>query len=573
MSLNAQVFTDAGIAMLGAANAGSTLTVTKIVVGSGTAADEAALYPLTALITHKSDVAITRKTDLGGGKMIVSGALTEAVMTPGPAFSLRELGIMAKIGAGPEQLYSVSNVFGEPPDTVTPGGTSTHAFDITIVIDRATSVNITIGDPNTVDVQNIPSDPAVGPGLYAGRVGNVFQFKRLVAGPGIAFTEASDRVTVSQKVLGNLSLYVPASHPDAPGPEVAFATLQAALTYLQDFIIPGDKTVVINIYKGAYTNTNAILCLHPDAARIFIHGTAPLSKSVSAIAYLDTTHKSVTVDNTTGLAVGQRVHLADADGGWAGGCKITGIAGLVVTCSTEKRDARPNYTAAQAFPGARLTLNETVLVLDDPAKTKYGLYCPHGLGNLQNITMDGGLSCLRTLGDAWITGSSFWNAHTGLDIGEAAVATCVGECVFTQCDVGAGGSKLLATGKPYFNACTTGVQCRSAEVGAILVTQTNSYAYFSHNTVGIRARNNADFLGGFIVASSNNNLAEVDIKSSAVFNQPGGFKSFLDNNGSELNALNNSYILHYVNSGNIPSCNPSAGVLGNQNSLVHLWLP
>ena len=243
MSLNKQIFTDAGIAMLGNANAGQLLTITKIVVGQGLLSTENQIYPLVALVDWKADVVITRKLDKGDGTMIISGVLTEANMPAGAPFPLRELGVMAKIGtlgadegagahipsvpggsglsqapgkltgsgttdapapappapepllAG-EQLYCASNVFADAPDTVTPGGTSSHAFDITVIIDRATDITVVIGDATVVDCENIPPDPLVGPGWYAQRVGNVFQFKRAVEGTGIELLETADRVTI-----------------------------------------------------------------------------------------------------------------------------------------------------------------------------------------------------------------------------------------------------------------------------------------------------------------------------------------------------------------------------------------
>src|SRR5499427_10676986 len=95
MALNLQVFTNAGISMLGAADAGATLTITRIVIGSGSATQDSDLYPLTALINWQEDVTITRKQDLGNGVMLVSGVINECDMPAGPPFHLRELGIMA----------------------------------------------------------------------------------------------------------------------------------------------------------------------------------------------------------------------------------------------------------------------------------------------------------------------------------------------------------------------------------------------------------------------------------------------------------------------------------------------
>src|SRR5262252_5231194 len=178
MALNLQVFTNAGISMLGAADAGATLTITRIVIGSGSATQDSDLYPLTALINWQEDVTITRKQDLGNGVMLVSGVINEWDMPAGSPFQLRELGIMAYTSgatgtkgtppppsAGPgitpptpvpvstDQLYCVSNVYTQPPQVVTPGGTNSWAFDIQVEIDRATSVVINIGQVTTYDCE------------------------------------------------------------------------------------------------------------------------------------------------------------------------------------------------------------------------------------------------------------------------------------------------------------------------------------------------------------------------------------------------------------------------------------
>ena len=95
MALNLQVFTNVGISMLGQADAGQTLHVTRIVVGSGSANQDSDLYPLTQLIQWQADVTINRQQDLGNGVMLVSGTLNEWDMPAGSPFQLKELGIMA----------------------------------------------------------------------------------------------------------------------------------------------------------------------------------------------------------------------------------------------------------------------------------------------------------------------------------------------------------------------------------------------------------------------------------------------------------------------------------------------
>jgi len=499
----------------------------------------------------------------------VSGALVEALIAGAP-YSLRELGIMAKIGTGTEQLYTVANVFADVPDTITPGGTSTHAFDITVVIDQASSISVTIGNPNTVDCQNIPTTPATGPGLYAQRVGNVFQFKRLVAGPGIAFTEASDRVTVSVKVITvDLNLYVPASHPDAPGPEVAFATLQAAFDYLAEIRIPFDKKVTIHIYRGVFTTTSGIICSHPNSARIFVVGDNPIIKTVSAITHFDATHKKVTVNNTTDLAVDHHVTIVDSPAGFAGGCKITAIAGNVLTVTIEKRDSRVAYTTP-AGSGSRLIRYPTVLVCDDPPKNNTALWCPFGLGALQWVTMLGGRESLYAENFVWIIGCLFRDNTTGLFLYQCS-ALLQDEVTFTQCDVAIDGDELEAQ-KLYINGCERGIQTKHSKVGNYKAgLSVGFYGYFSHCIFAINISLNAELQGGNLKASSNESLINCGLGSTATINHPAGPQTTFDNMPAvTAQAAMNSFILWYRNGGPVPICQPPAETVGIFESLIHV---
>jgi hypothetical protein len=555
MNLNNQVLTDAGKAMIGAANAGTLLTITKIVVGSGTAAVVGDLYPLTALKAWKADAVITRKTDLGGGKIIVSGALTEKTMPAGAAFPFTELGVMAKSGTGPEQLYCVANAFADSPQTVTPGGANTFAFDITIVVDRATNVSITIGDPNTVACQNIPSDATVGPGVFASRLGNIFQFKRLVAGAGVVMTEAADRITFAGKVLtGDTNLYVPTTNPAAPDPSVAFPTLQAAIDYLNDYRIPYNTSVFINIAAGKYTSSVPITVSHPNAQRIFIIGAPIITKTITAIAYQDATHKKVTVNNATGLVVAQRMNLVGlTSAGYSGGCEITGIVGNVVTVTIEL-PWNPEYTAAAGAVG-RMTSYPTVLI---GPNDNINLYCPFGLGALQNIQLEGGgTTGIYAQGNIALSNVAVWNHGTGLTI-EGCRAVLSGECVFTTCDLGIGGDTLLA-GNLYINGCKIGMRVQNGTVGSIAVDGNAVAAgYFSHNGTSIQVYNGAFFQGGNFRASSSNQLLDCSYNSTAIINNP-TYKTTIDNiAAAHLVAKYNGVIVFILNGGTTPTCYPTA---------------
>jgi hypothetical protein len=344
---------------------------------------------------------------------------------------------------------------------------------------------------------------------------------------------------------------------------VGFATIAAALTYIAPFIIPPDKTVTIHVYKGTFASAAAILVNHPNAQQITITGEPRVDKTITAINNLDATHKNVTVNNTTGLVVGQHVYIANTTGGWAGGCMITAIAGLVVTCTVEKADAQAAYTTSATFAGQRLSYYPTVLTTT--GNTIFS--CPFGIGSLTNLTMDGGDNVLH--GISTINGVSVWNTGSGMN---ADTLTMLGENVFTKCTSFGIISSNLVKGfaQTYVNACAVGIACQSALIGSQGGGQDSTLLYLSHNGVALQVYGGAQFRGGSLHASSNNNVVLANLNSTALINPGGGYQSVLDNNGTALKAQGNSYIAYVSNGAASPSCDPPADTLGNQNSLIHI---
>src|SRR5215472_3049407 len=408
MALNIQVFTNIGITMLGQADAGQTLNISRIVVGSGTANQDSDLYPLTQLIHWGADVTITRKQDLGNGEMLVSGVLNEWDMPAGPPFQLRELGIMAYTtsaqitgtGTPPpstqpgilppspvpqttDSLYCVSNVYTDPPQTVTPGGTNSWAFDIHVEIDRATSVVVNVGQVSTYDCQNIPTDDLTDPGWYAGRVGNVFQFKRAVAGVGILLdkTTYTDRVIISAAQLqNNLDLYVPMNNPDyVAGPNRAiFATIQAAHDYLLQFTIPPQYYATIHIHELNHAPllvTAAINFSHPNSSQIKIIGEAPVVTPITSITPGSGADKVCHVASTTGWAVNQYCAILDSFWGYGGGCFVKSIGTGLITCNTYDQGGMPIYGKTDTGGSSpRLVRLPTVVQMNTTPPVLTGLF-------------------------------------------------------------------------------------------------------------------------------------------------------------------------------------------------------
>jgi hypothetical protein len=321
--------------MLGRAQNGETLTITQIVIGSGVAGQPSDLWPLTQLIAQEMATPISTKRDYGDGTLLVEGSILSS--NAAAAFQLREVGVMAHVASEPDQLYSVANVFTDPPDTIDPAAPTVEAFKIKLIIDRIPTGNVIvqIGPTDNVLGENIGSD-TVGAGIYKDAVGNVLYFKRLVAGQRISITEDPDENTIiigAQVLKANLDLYVPVTYPGITDPTVLFPTIQAALDSLTNFIIPPNFFVTIHVYSGHFAQSAPINITHPNASQIKIIGLDVVSKNVTgaittagALPNVDVT---VTIGNNTGMAVNDVVYLHNAPTAQLESCGyITSLIGV-----------------------------------------------------------------------------------------------------------------------------------------------------------------------------------------------------------------------------------------------------
>jgi len=564
MALNKQVFTNAGIDMLGQANAGAQLVIQRMVIGSGTATGDPDIYPLVALINWQANVTITRQVDLGGGQMLVSGTLNEWDMPPGAAFQLRELGIMAYTIAGgttgggggsgttgtsefkgktdlirklkvqirrvepkdsigtptpapkspapvpttSDQLYCASNCYADSPSTVTPGGTTSWAFDVTVEIDRATDVTITIGGVTTYDAENIPTDPAVGPGWYAGRVSNVFQFKRAVQGPGILLTDSTDRVTISLAELAvNTDIYVPTSYPSPPPGAPLFDTIQQAHDYLLQFRIPASVQATIHVYSGVFNvSGNGIVFTHPDSKQINLIGQPRVDRTgITAINYV-APNKNVLVPGVMPV-VGQQVYLWGTKVGWVGGARVVNTIAGGVNLSILNRSGKTPYSVNEtSLSGSRLSWLPTRVVntTASPTAGQNCLTCLNGIGSIQNMVFEGGYYVLALAGGGQLTavmciGGASPKGNRGLSLGTGDFGLH-GECIICDCVFGIVGiGTLQAYDQTVVNGCQDGIYPSSAgfAVGAINAGMPTAILYLSHCLNGLHARG-GNFLGGAI---------------------------------------------------------------------------
>ena len=233
MSLAKQEFTDAGRSMLGRAQNHEILTISKIVVGSGSATTPSELWPLIALKTFEMNVVISAKRDYGQGTLLVEGSLRSD--TAPHAFLLKEVGIMAHVGNEADRLYSVANVFAGAADLIDPAAPTIQVFKIKLIIDRIPAANlvVNIGPSENVLGENVGPD-TVGPGVYRDAAGNVLYFKRLVQGSNMEIHDSTDgnSIYIGTSVLhNNVDLYVPKSYPGITDPEVLFDTIQAGARF------------------------------------------------------------------------------------------------------------------------------------------------------------------------------------------------------------------------------------------------------------------------------------------------------------------------------------------------------
>jgi len=392
MSLTKQEFTDVGRSMLGRAQNGERLTISKIVIGSGAATQPSDLWPLTAVIAHEMDVVISAHRDYGNGQLLIEGSY-QSPQAP-HAFDQREVGVMAHIAAEADRLYSVANCFAETPVHIDPAAPTMQTFKIKLIVDRIPTGDLvlTIGPSENVLGENTLDD-TVGPGVYKEAAGNVLRFKRLQAGPHMDITEDAneDVITIGIKTItANLDLYVPATYPGITDPTKLFPTIQAALDSVADLLIPPDKFVTVHVYSGHFTQAAPINVTHPNASQIKIVGLDVVALAVTgnvavsgAVPNIDAV---LNVPSITGIAVNDVVYLHDAPHAQLEACGI-----VIATRSTPTPTVTVRFQIRNVSPPAsNASLATTKLILFPTqiisSLTTGNLFnCLTGLGLLKNF--------------------------------------------------------------------------------------------------------------------------------------------------------------------------------------------
>src|SRR4029077_8771544 len=298
-----QRLTNVGWDALSIALGGGRLTFYKMQAGQGTIANDAAIMGMTQLVTPIVDIPINSYVIEGDGQITLFGNINSSELTTG--FTFRELGVFATIeqpigGKGgtpsgpniqviPQTPSTQANPVVPPPAEGTalmysycnsyaasdyiPGKNEatdvTNTVQVTIKIDEAQNVVINVLAGQQFSVVNI-GPPSVGAGPWSYTQANVGYFKRLVPGPMTDIHEVTNTITIGQKQLtADLDLYVANGNPDiSPN----FSSIQKALNYLGQYVIPTAIRARINVSPGTYTSTTTIIVDHPNSQSITIQG-------------------------------------------------------------------------------------------------------------------------------------------------------------------------------------------------------------------------------------------------------------------------------------------------------------
>lgn len=304
-----QQLTNVGWDALSVALGGGRLTFFKMQAGSGTIANDAAIPPMTALVSPVCDIAITSYVIEGDGQITLFGNIASSTLDVG--FTFRELGVFATIeqpvagkggtpggpniqvitppaagttanpvvptpSPGTALMYSYCNSYAS--SDYIPGKNETtdvvNTVQVTVKIDKATNVVINIIAGGQMSVVNIgPASVGAGPWSYT--QANVAYLKRLVPGAATLISEDTNTITIGAKQLtSDLDLYVANGNPDiAPN----FSTIKNAIDYLGQYLIPTTIRARIHVQPGVYTMPGGPKSVHtylnhPNAQNITIQG-------------------------------------------------------------------------------------------------------------------------------------------------------------------------------------------------------------------------------------------------------------------------------------------------------------
>jgi hypothetical protein len=136
------LLTTAGRQMIVDSQGGSTLTFTRVALGDGVLAQGQDQSALTAIISEKLSANISSYTDNEDGTFSLVFSVNNSTLDVG--FMHREIGIMAKVDDGEEQLYAYTNA----------GTAATFLYDKTTPIqERVVRIDFVVGSAENLSVE------------------------------------------------------------------------------------------------------------------------------------------------------------------------------------------------------------------------------------------------------------------------------------------------------------------------------------------------------------------------------------------------------------------------------------
>ena len=135
------IVTDVGKDMIAKSQNGQTLTFSRVALGDGLVGEEEDVTKFTAVKNERLSLPIAKYSNLGNGQFQIQFRLTNSQVESG--FWHREIGIMAKIDNGQEQLYPYT----------TAGNKASFIYDKTTPVEeRIVNVNFVIGNAQNLKV-------------------------------------------------------------------------------------------------------------------------------------------------------------------------------------------------------------------------------------------------------------------------------------------------------------------------------------------------------------------------------------------------------------------------------------
>ena len=135
------IVTDVGKDMIAKSQNGQTLTFSRVALGDGLVGEEEDVTKFTAVKNERLSLPIAKYSNLGNGQFQIQFRLTNSQVESG--FWHREIGIMAKIDNGKEQLYAYT----------TAGNKASFIYDKTTPVEeRIVNVNFVIGNAQNLEV-------------------------------------------------------------------------------------------------------------------------------------------------------------------------------------------------------------------------------------------------------------------------------------------------------------------------------------------------------------------------------------------------------------------------------------